>query len=84
MHLVPTDLQGMLLCGADHLALSLASTYLSLFFSVRWEGKPTDLHCNDPQISLDISSCEERQIMTKHLICLKKKSSVSIHKYMKM
>lgn len=32
MHLVLSDLQGMLLCGAEHLAFSLASTYPSLIF----------------------------------------------------
>lgn len=36
-HLVLSDLQGMLLCGAKCLAFSLASRYSSLIFSVKWE-----------------------------------------------
>lgn len=54
MHLVLSDLQGMLLCGAEHLGFSLASRDLSLIFDVGWKGKLTDLHCNDPQVSLHL------------------------------
>lgn len=74
MHLVLSDLQGMLLCGAEHLAFSLAYTYPSLIFCVKWERKPTDLHCNDPEVSFSISCCEERQTMTKQFLCLKNKA----------
>lgn len=74
MHLVLSDLQGMLLCGAKHLAFSLASRYPSLIFSVKWERRPTDLHCNGPEVSPGISCYEERQTMTKHLLCLKEKA----------
>lgn len=66
--------QGMLLSGAWCLAFSLASRYHSLIFSIKWERKPTDLHCNGLRVSLDISCCEERQTMTKDLLCLKKKA----------